>query len=159
MYLIKLASVVPLSHKCPSLSTFPNTSFKLDVLSIIETAETLLNFTQLNFVAYFFSKKNTHTNRVLSNEVLLTLTKFYKINLLYRVLLFSFSIKIIHHTFPTYVFLVFSLCACFYVINYIGWIFPKTISGWNKTFSIFCYKHMQPIFVSFCATMTDFIHC
>ena len=53
--------------------------------------------------------KKTPKNRVLSNEFLLTLTKFYKINLLYRVLLFSFSIKIIHHTFPTYNFLFFSL--------------------------------------------------
>ena len=39
MYLIKLASACPLSHKSPSLSTFPNTSFKLDVLPIDETAE------------------------------------------------------------------------------------------------------------------------
>ena len=42
---------------------------------------------------YFFPKNNT--NRVLSNEFLSILTKFYKINLLYRVLLSSFSIKII----------------------------------------------------------------
>ena len=60
------------------------------------------------FLCIFFFQKN-NTNRVLSNEFLSTLTKFYKINLLYRVLLFSFSIKIIHHTFPNYNFLFFSL--------------------------------------------------
>ena len=43
MYLSKLASACPLSHRSPSLSTFPNTSFKFDVLSIAETTETLLN--------------------------------------------------------------------------------------------------------------------
>ena len=43
MYLIKLASTCPLSHRSPSLSTFPNTSFKFDVLSIAETTETLFN--------------------------------------------------------------------------------------------------------------------
>ena len=43
MYLIKLASAVPLSYKSPSLSNFPNKFFKLDVLSIDETAETLFN--------------------------------------------------------------------------------------------------------------------
>ena len=42
-YLIKLASAVPLFHKSPSLSTFPNTSFKLDALSMDETVETLFN--------------------------------------------------------------------------------------------------------------------
>ena len=40
MYLIKLASACPLSHRSPSFSTFPNTSFKFDVLSIDENAET-----------------------------------------------------------------------------------------------------------------------
>ena len=43
MYLIKLASAVPLSHKSPSLSTFQNMSFTLDVLSMDKTAETLFN--------------------------------------------------------------------------------------------------------------------
>ena len=107
--------------------------------------------------AFFLKKSNT--NRVLSNEFLLTLTKFYKSNLLYRVFLFSFSIKIIHHTFPTYNLLFFTLWACSYAINYIVWIFPKTISGWNNTFLILFSKHMWPIYVSFCATMIDFILC
>ena len=40
MYVIKLASACPISHKYPSLSTFPNTSFKLELLSIYGTAET-----------------------------------------------------------------------------------------------------------------------
>ena len=43
MYLIKLASAVPLSQKSPSLSTFLNTSFKLDVLSMDKTAEVSFN--------------------------------------------------------------------------------------------------------------------
>ena len=122
MNLIKIASVCPLSHRSPSLSTFPNKFFKFDVLSIDKTAEIHLTdsgfhpteFGCLILSAFFFQKKkkkkkNTHTHRVLSNEFLLTLTKFYKINLLYRVLLFSFSIEIIHHTFPTYNFLFFSM--------------------------------------------------
>ena len=43
MYLIKLASACPLSHRPRSLLTFPNTSFKFDVLSIDKTAETSFN--------------------------------------------------------------------------------------------------------------------
>ena len=43
MYLIKLASAIPLSYKSLSLSTFPNTSLKFDVSSIDETTETSFN--------------------------------------------------------------------------------------------------------------------
>ena len=39
-YLIKLASAFPVSHRSPNLSIFANTSFRFDVLSIDETAET-----------------------------------------------------------------------------------------------------------------------
>ena len=105
MYLIKLASACPLSNSSLSLSIFPNTSFKFDVLSIAF------------FSLHFFQKNNA--NRVSSNEFLLTLKQFYKINLLYRSLLFPFSMKIIHHVFPTYNLLFFSLWAWFYTINYI----------------------------------------
>ena len=42
MYLIKLASACPLSHRSPSLSTFPNTFFKFGIF-IAKTTETLFN--------------------------------------------------------------------------------------------------------------------
>ena len=65
MYLIKLASAVPLSHKSPSLSTFRNTSFKLHVLSMDKTAETSFNDLEFHpiefcylFLSAFLLKKN-----------------------------------------------------------------------------------------------------
>ena len=115
MYLIKFASACPLSHKSPSLSTFPYTSFKFNVLSIDKTAETSFNGFRVSpnlillLVSLCIFVQKNKANRVLSNEFLLTLTKFYKIILLYGVLLFFFSIKIIHQSFPTYNFLFFSL--------------------------------------------------
>ena len=66
MYLIKLALAVPLSRKSPSLSTFPNTSFQLHVLSMDETAETSFNDLEFHpiefcclFLSAFLLKKKT----------------------------------------------------------------------------------------------------
>ena len=118
MYLIKLASAVPLSHKSPSLSTFPNTSFKLHVLSMDETAETSFNdleFHPIEFCYLFLSafllkkKKKRNRKRASFSNFLLILTKFYIINLLYRILHFFLFVEIIQHTYPEYNFLLFSL--------------------------------------------------
>ena len=38
-YLVKLGSTFPFSHKSPTLSIFPNISFRLDTLSTARTAE------------------------------------------------------------------------------------------------------------------------
>ena len=94
---------------------FPNRSFKLDVLFMDETAETSFNGFRVSFnwilllICLCIFLKKINKNKVLSSEFLLILTRFYIINLLYRVLHFYFPVKIIHHTFPAYSFLFFSL--------------------------------------------------
>ena len=122
-----------------------------------------LEFHPIEFRYLFFSgfllKKN-NTSRVSSSNFLLILTKFYMFNLLYRVLHFFFVVvDIIQHTSPKYNFLFFSLRTCFYTINYVLWIFPKTIGGWSKAFFIFSYNNTWSIWVTNVTTVINFIHC
>ena len=119
MYLIKLLSACPLSHKSPSLSTFSNTYL---LMKPLKHRLTDLGFHPNEFCYLFLSVlfwKNR--NRVLPNEFLLILTKIYMINLLYRVLHFSFSFKIIYYTFQAYNCFLLFICfvRSFFVINII----------------------------------------
>ena len=109
--------------------------FRIQVRCVIygRTAETLFNGFRVstNWILLLISLcifiKKDNTNRVSSSSFLFILTKFYIIVLLYRVLHFFFFVEIIQHNLSAYNFLLFSPSACFYGINYVLWIFPKTI--------------------------------
>ena len=99
-------------------------------------------FCYLFLSAFFLEKINT--NRVLPNEFLLVLTKIYIINLLYGILHFSFSVKIIHHTFSSNNF-CFSVCErVFPVLITSCGLFQKQLAVGIRHFSSFFITKCNP---------------